>query len=111
MNAPEGLPAVTNALTIDVEDYFQVSAMSPHVDRQSWDSRECRVEQNVQRLLALFADTGTTYAAGDSLRRARFDTGLGTGLFLHAAVFDLTLDVARSVRGGTRVHFSSGLHF
>jgi polysaccharide deacetylase family protein (PEP-CTERM system associated) len=49
---------ITNALTIDVEDYFQVSAMGPHVDRRSWQTRECRVERNVQRLLALFADAG-----------------------------------------------------
>ena len=43
-----------NALTVDVEDYFQVSALAPHIDRASWDSRPCRVEHNVQRLLALF---------------------------------------------------------
>lgn len=45
----------TNALTVDVEDYFQVSALAPHIDRQSWDTRPCRVERNVQRLLELFA--------------------------------------------------------
>ena len=28
---------ITNALTIDVEDYFQVSAMAPYVTRASWD--------------------------------------------------------------------------
>jgi polysaccharide deacetylase family protein (PEP-CTERM system associated) len=44
-----------NALTVDVEDYFQVSALAPHIDRASWDQRPCRVEGNVQRLLALFA--------------------------------------------------------
>jgi polysaccharide deacetylase family protein (PEP-CTERM system associated) len=43
-----------NALTIDVEDYFQVSALAPYVDRRSWESRPCRVERNVQRLLELF---------------------------------------------------------
>jgi polysaccharide deacetylase family protein (PEP-CTERM system associated) len=53
MNAP--LP-LTNALTVDVEDYFQVSAMAPHIARDSWDSQPCRVERNVQRLLALFAE-------------------------------------------------------
>lgn len=44
-----------NALTVDVEDYFQVSALAPHIPRDSWDSRPCRVERNVQRLLELFA--------------------------------------------------------
>ena len=46
-------PAITNALTIDVEDYFQVSAMAPYIPRSEWDSRECRVERNVDRILAL----------------------------------------------------------
>jgi polysaccharide deacetylase family protein (PEP-CTERM system associated) len=44
---------ITNALTIDVEDYFQVSAFAPYIDRATWDSCECRVERNVQRILAL----------------------------------------------------------
>jgi len=43
--------AIVNALTIDVEDYFQVSAMDPHIDRCSWDSIPCRVEANVDRLI------------------------------------------------------------
>lgn len=55
MNAPERLPALMNALTVDVEDYFQVSAMAPHIARDSWDAQPCRVERNVQRLLAMFA--------------------------------------------------------
>lgn len=44
---------LTNALTIDVEDYFQVSAFAPHIDRADWDARECRVERNVDRILAI----------------------------------------------------------
>ncbi len=54
MNAPERMPAPMNALTVDVEDYFQVSALAPHIDRSSWDSRPCRVERNVERLLSMF---------------------------------------------------------
>ena len=56
-------PAITNALTIDVEDYFQVSAMAPYIRRSEWDSRECRVERNVERILALLAghDTRATF--------------------------------------------------
>ena len=41
-------PTVTNALTIDVEDYFQVSALAPYIRRDEWDARECRVERNVE---------------------------------------------------------------
>lgn len=52
-------PAITNALTIDVEDYFQVSAFAPYIRRQDWDSRECRVERNVDRILALLSERGT----------------------------------------------------
>ncbi|HRD84900.1 MAG TPA: DUF3473 domain-containing protein [Rubrivivax sp.] len=52
-------PAITNALTIDVEDYFQVSAFAPYIRRDEWDRRECRVERNVQRILALLAERGT----------------------------------------------------
>lgn len=42
-----------NALTIDVEDYFQVSAFAPFVRRSDWASRECRIERNVSRILAM----------------------------------------------------------
>lgn len=44
---------IPNALTIDVEDYFQVSAFAPYLARQSWNERECRVERNVDRILQL----------------------------------------------------------
>jgi polysaccharide deacetylase family protein (PEP-CTERM system associated) len=44
-----------NALTIDVEDYFQVSAFAPHIARDDWERRECRVEGNVARILQMLA--------------------------------------------------------
>ena len=55
------MPAVEirNALTIDVEDYFQVSAFAPHIARSDWDQRECRVVRNVSRILDLLAVGGT----------------------------------------------------
>lgn len=46
-------PQITNALTIDVEDYFQVSAFAPYIRRDAWDACECRVERNVERILAM----------------------------------------------------------
>lgn len=49
---------IRNALTIDVEDYFQVSAFAPFIRRDEWDSRECRVERNVERILALLDKGG-----------------------------------------------------
>lgn len=42
-----------NALTIDVEDYFQVNAFEPYVKRESWDSFPLRVADNVRILLDL----------------------------------------------------------
>lgn len=44
---------IRNAMTIDVEDYFQVSAFAPHISRDSWDNLPCRVERNIARILAL----------------------------------------------------------
>ena len=39
----EQTPAtIVNALTIDVEDYFQVSAFAPHIPRSEWDGLPCR---------------------------------------------------------------------
>jgi polysaccharide deacetylase family protein (PEP-CTERM system associated) len=49
---------ILNAMTCDVEDYFQVSAFAPFIDRDSWPLRECRVEANMDRILQLFADNG-----------------------------------------------------
>ena len=51
-------PAITNALTIDVEDYFQVSAFAPYIRRDEWDARECRIERNVGRILELLDQRG-----------------------------------------------------
>lgn len=51
--------AIRNALTIDVEDYFQVSAFAPYIPRSDWVNRECRVERNIDRILQLLADTNT----------------------------------------------------
>jgi polysaccharide deacetylase family protein (PEP-CTERM system associated) len=46
-------PACVNALTIDVEDWFQVSAFAPYIARSDWPTRECRIERNVDRILDL----------------------------------------------------------
>jgi polysaccharide deacetylase family protein (PEP-CTERM system associated) len=43
-----------NALTVDVEDYFHVSALAKSVHRESWASRESRVVANTHRLLSIF---------------------------------------------------------
>ena len=44
-----------NAMTVDVEDYFQVSAFEGVIDKKDWDSISLRVGDNTNRLLDLFA--------------------------------------------------------
>ena len=45
---------ITNALTVDVEDYFHVSAFADTIDRADWDHYKPRVEGNTCRLLDIF---------------------------------------------------------
>lgn len=45
-------------MTIDVEDYFQVSAFAGHIARDTWPVRECRVEANVERILGILEEGG-----------------------------------------------------
>lgn len=54
MPESDAMTKVQNAMSVDVEDYFQVSAFEPYVSRDEWDKRECRVESNVDRILELF---------------------------------------------------------
>jgi polysaccharide deacetylase family protein (PEP-CTERM system associated) len=49
---------VLNALSFDVEDYFQVAAFNAAVDRKSWDVRPSRVGANTARLLEILAVRG-----------------------------------------------------
>jgi polysaccharide deacetylase family protein (PEP-CTERM system associated) len=44
-----------NALTVDVEDYFHVSAFADTLDRTQWDALAPRVDANTRKLLDLFA--------------------------------------------------------
>jgi polysaccharide deacetylase family protein (PEP-CTERM system associated) len=57
------MAAIRNAMSIDVEDYFQVSAFAPHIRREDWDSLPCRVERNVDVILGLLdeADARATF--------------------------------------------------
>lgn len=58
---------IANALTIDVEDYFQVAAFAPVIPRGEWEHYPCRIERNVDRILALLAEKdarGTFFTLG-----------------------------------------------
>jgi len=45
---------IKNALTIDVEDYFQVAALSKNISVNDWDTIASRVEKNTRVLLDIF---------------------------------------------------------
>ena len=47
-----------NAMTVDVEDYFQVQAFAHCVGRSTWDDFPRRVEANVDRILGQFDRAG-----------------------------------------------------
>lgn len=53
-------PRFTGAMTVDVEDYFQVAAFAVRVRREDWDGYACRVERNVDVILAMFAERDVT---------------------------------------------------
>lgn len=50
--------SITNAMTVDVEDYFQVYAFEHVLKGRDWSTFECRIPRNVERILAMFAANG-----------------------------------------------------
>ena len=62
-----GIGAMRNAMTVDVEDYFQVSAFERHIPRSSWEQMPCRIERNLDVILGLMAEHqvhGTFFTLG-----------------------------------------------
>jgi polysaccharide deacetylase family protein (PEP-CTERM system associated) len=51
-------PAIVNAMSVDVEEHFQVSAFAGTVSRDDWPRLDSRVERNTERVLGLFAASG-----------------------------------------------------
>ena len=51
---------ITNALSVDVEDWFQVGAFENVIDRADWDGLEQRVDRNTNAVLDLFAESGVS---------------------------------------------------
>jgi polysaccharide deacetylase family protein (PEP-CTERM system associated) len=98
---------VTNAMTIDVEDYFQVSAFEHQVARSTWSGFESRVCRNTDRLLQILADADTRatfFVLGwvaerfpDLVRRIH-DAGheLASHGYAHELVYTLSPDAFRS---------------
>ena len=50
------IPPVKNAMTVDVEDYFQVSAFEKSITQNEWAKLPMRVGDNTNRLLDIFAE-------------------------------------------------------
>lgn len=59
--ATDGVPV--NSMSVDVEDYFQVSAFEHQVSRADWSSLPSRLARNIDRILQLFdrADVKATF--------------------------------------------------
>ena len=55
-HAPITAAPVINGLSVDVEDWFQVGAFENVIDRDDWDGLALRVEDNVLRILDMFAE-------------------------------------------------------
>jgi polysaccharide deacetylase family protein (PEP-CTERM system associated) len=92
---------VVNMMTIDVEDYFHVSALAAAAPRDRWESFESRVSANTDRLLEAFAQAGvraTFFVLGwvadrhpDLVRRIlAAGHELASHGFHHQLVYDLT---------------------
>ena len=65
-------PEAFSALSVDVEDYFQVQAFARLVPRETWDGHPSRVEANTRRLLDRFDEwdaRGTFFTLGWIARR------------------------------------------
>jgi polysaccharide deacetylase family protein (PEP-CTERM system associated) len=50
--------APRNALTVDVEEHFQVAAFERQISREAWDEHPSRVVHSTNRVLDVFADHG-----------------------------------------------------
>lgn len=100
------MKSIRNALTIDVEDYFQVAALAEAVRRDDWDSMEYRVEANTDRLLDLldrYNTRATFFTLGwvaerspELVRRIR-DAGheVASHGYSHQLIYNQTPDVFR----------------
>jgi len=92
---------ITNYLTIDVEDYFQVSAFEDIIRPADWPGMEHRVVGNTEKVLAVLAETdvkATFFIVGwiaekfPRLVRAIHTQGhsIGCHSYWHRKVYDLS---------------------
>ena len=102
----ESKPFMLNALTVDVEEHFQVEAFAERIAPSSWESNESRVERNVDRILGIlhsYNATATFFVLGwvaerfPDLLRTIADAGheIGCHGFNHHRIHRLTPDQFR----------------
>lgn len=95
-----------NALTVDVEDYFQVSAFEHRISRADWASIPPRIEASTDRLIELFDEAGvrgTFFVLGWVAERfprlvqriAAAGHELASHGFWHRLVYEITPDAFR----------------
>jgi polysaccharide deacetylase family protein (PEP-CTERM system associated) len=100
------MPPIPSVLSVDVEDYFQVSAFANQVHRKDWDSFPLRVERSTNQLLELFAarnQKGTFFVLGWVAERlpqlvqriAQEGHELASHGFWHELVYNQSPDVFR----------------
>jgi len=92
---------LTNYLTIDVEDYFQVAAFEDIINPDAWSSLECRVERNTAAILDILEKhrvRATFFVVGWIAERypalvreiSRHGHEIGCHSYLHRKIYDLT---------------------
>jgi polysaccharide deacetylase family protein (PEP-CTERM system associated) len=92
---------ITNYLTIDVEDYFQVSAFDNVVRPEEWAACESRVERNTRKILVILAEQNiraTFFIVGWVAERFpalvqeidRAGHEIGCHSYLHRRIYTLT---------------------
>ena len=98
--------AIINAMTIDVEDYFHVSAFADRISPRDWPNYESRVEQNTYRLMELLDREqvrATCFVLGWVAKRhpelirniAQAGHEVGCHSYWHRLVYDCTPDQFR----------------
>ena len=121
-DAPTVHGALVNALTVDVEDYFQVQALAGVFPISTWETCEPRVERNTERLLEIFSHAevkATFFALGwvakrnPALIRRIVDAGheLACHGYGHALVSSLDEAAFRRLSGQFQRAFVGGYRF
>ncbi len=113
---------ITNAFTVDVEDYFQVTAFESDIPRQAWDRQESRVVANTRRILDLLRRhnvAGTFFVLGWVAERFpelvaeihQAGHELASHSFWHRLIYTLEPEEFREdlVRSREAIHHASGV--